>query len=135
MAAAGSSRAAALALLAAGCTSIAADSRAFEGTHWHVTAISGQATPQAGNYRIGFANGRIGGQFGCNHFGGHYSVSSETLIARDVASTLMGCAEPAASFETRGFAVLNRPMRMSWQSGTRLTLANSAGSIALERVP
>jgi hypothetical protein len=38
-------------------------------------------------------------------------------------------------FENMGFAVLGQPMRMRWQSATRLTLGNPAGTIALERLP
>lgn len=117
------------------CTSIAADARTFENTTWRVTAINDRATPPGGDYRVEFRGGRIGGRFGCNHFGGPYTVQRDTLIAREVASTLMGCPEPAASFETQGFAVLHQPMRMNWSSGRALTLSNAAGSIALERAP
>ena len=134
MAAAGF-RAALIALACAACTSIAADARTFENTSWRVTTINGRATPPGGDYRIEFKDGRIGGRFGCNHFGGPYAVQRDTLIAREIASTLMGCPEPAASFETQGFAVLHQPMRMNWSSGRALTLSNPAGSIALERAP
>ena len=125
----------ALALLCAGCTSIAADASTFEGTRWHVTAINGRTTPANGDYRVDFKSGGIGGRFGCNHFGGRYAVAGETLTASEVRSTLMACSDPAASFESAGFAVLNQPMRMNWTSGRMLTLSNSAGSIALERRP
>ena len=57
-------------MLVAGCTSIAADARTFDGTEWQVVAIDGQATPRAENYRVRFANGQFGGRFGCNSFGG-----------------------------------------------------------------
>ena len=136
MAAAGfRTRLAALALLTAGCTSINADARTFENTRWRVTAINGQATPGVGNYVIRFDNGRVGGQVGCNHFGAPYRVAGEVMTVGQVASTLMGCPEPAASFETQAFSVLRQPMRLSWSSGTRLTLSNAAGSLALERAP
>ncbi len=122
-------------LLCAGCTSIAADARTFEGTRWHVTAINGRATPTNGDYRVEFKSGGIGGRFGCNHFGGRFAVKGGTLIAREIRSTLMACSDPAASFESVGFGVLNQPMRINWSSGERLNLSNSAGSITLERIP
>jgi heat shock protein HslJ len=130
MAAAGF-RIAALALFCAGCTSIAADQRTFDGTTWRVTAIDGRATPHSGDYSMRFTGRELGARFGCNHVGGLYSVAGETLRATEVRSTLMGCPEPAATFEREGLAVLGSPMRMSWSSGSRLTLSNSAGSIAL----
>jgi heat shock protein HslJ len=135
MAAAGFRFAVLAALLCASCTSIAADARSFEGTGWRVTAIDGRLTPAVGDYRIEFRNGGIGGRFGCNHFGGRFAVKGETLIASEIRSTLMACSDPAASFESTGFAVLNAPMRMNWSSGQRLNLSNSAGSLTLERIP
>ena len=134
MAAAGF-RAALLALACAACTSIAADARTFEGTRWHITMIDGRLTPALGDYRMEFRDGGIGGRFGCNHFGGRFAVKGETLIASEIRSTLMACSDPAASFESAGFAVLNQPMRMNWSSDQRLSLSNSAGSIILERIP
>ena len=135
MAAAGirSASSAILALLCAACTSIHADQRTFEGTRWRVVAVNSRPTPAAaGDYRIEFRDGRIAGRFGCNGFGGPYSVRGDTLVATDVASTLMGCREPSATFESAGFAILRRPMQLNWSSGDRLTLANAAGQIELQ---
>ena len=125
----------ALALLCIGCTTIAADARTFEGTRWHATAINGRATPGTGNYVIRFDKGRIGGQLGCNLFGGDYRIQGAVMTPSAIRSTMMACMEPAASFEEQGFAVLNQPMRMRWASSHRLTLSNPAGSIALELLP
>src|SRR6476660_2324550 len=104
------------ALLCASCTSIAAGARSFEGTRWRVAAVDGRVTPALGDYRIEFRNGGIGGRCGCNHFGGRFAVKGETLIASEIRSTLMACSDPAASFESAGFAVVNQPMRMNWSS-------------------
>jgi heat shock protein HslJ len=127
-------KAATLALACAACTTVAADARTFEGTTWRVTAIDGRPTPANGEYRMEFKNGQIGGRFGCNGWGGRYTVSGETLTASEVMSTMMACAEPAMSFESQGLAVLQHPMRWT-EAGRTLTLTNGAGSIALERQP
>ncbi|MGH6729434.1 MAG: META domain-containing protein [Sphingomicrobium sp.] len=119
----------------AGCTSIAATSATFENSRWRVAAINGEATPALPNYRMAFERGRIGGQFGCNHFGGDYRVRGDTLTTGAVAMTEMACSGPADHFEGRGLAVLTQPMRLNWTNDQRLTLANAAGSIALERLP
>jgi heat shock protein HslJ len=126
---------AALALFSAGCTSIAADQRTFDGTTWRVIAVDGRATPPSGDYSMSFTGRELGARFGCNHVGGRYSVAGELLTATEVRSTLMGCPEPASTFERDGLTVLGSPMRISWSSGNRLTLSNAAGSIALERMP
>ena len=44
-------------------------------------------------------------------------------------------ASPGDRFEGMGLAIIQQPMRLNWTSAQRLTLANSAGSIALERLP
>jgi heat shock protein HslJ len=124
-----------LTALLAGCTSVATTNASLEGTEWQVTAIDGQATPRTETYRVQFENGRAGGRFGCNHFGGQFTASGSTLTVSNSASTLMGCPEPAATFEREGLAVLQQPMTMSWASDQQLTLTNDAGSIALERLP
>lgn len=128
-------RATILAALLAGCTSVASTNATLEGTEWQVTAIDGQPTPRTETYRMQFKDGHAGGRFGCNHFGGQYSASGTTLTVSNTTSTLMGCPEPAATFEREGLAVLQQPMAMRWASDHRLTLSNAAGSIALERLP
>lgn len=126
-------RGAALALACAACTSIAVDSRTFEGTYWRVTAIDGEATPPAGDYHMNFENGRISGRFGCNGWSGAFAVTGERITAAQVASTKMACPGPAGSFESRGLAVINQPMRWRWGTGQELTLISGAGSISLVR--
>jgi heat shock protein HslJ len=128
-------RVAALALASAACTSIAADARTFEGTRWHVAAINGRATPAQGDYRMEFKGGSASGRFGCNGFGGRYSIASDKLVVREVRSTLMACSDPAGSFESAGSAILNQPMRMRWATSRRVQLVNSAGSIDLTLLP
>jgi heat shock protein HslJ len=126
---------AAAGLLAAGCTSIRTTDASLQGSQWQVVAIDGHATPRTEVYRMHFRDGQAGGRFGCNQFGGRYSITSGEMVVTDTASTLMGCPEPAASFEREGLAVLQQPMRLTWTSDRQLTLSNAAGSIALERLP
>ena len=123
-----------LALACVACTSITVDARTFERTRWHVTAINGHATPAAGDYHLEFTNGQISGRFGCNGWGGNYSVSGQTVTAGQVRSTLMACAVPAMSFESQGLAVLQQPMHWTL-AANRATLSNGAGSISLQRLP
>lgn len=127
-------RPALLALACAACTSIVADSRTFEGTRWHVTAVNGRSTPAAGDYRMEFRDGQIGGRFGCNGWGGAYAISGDRIVASRIVSTMMACSDPAATFESEGLAVLRQPMRWTSGAGETLILSNSAGSIALQPI-
>lgn len=138
MAAAGFRGAAiAAAIAVAGCTSVIADARTFEGTDWRVTAVNGQPTPPGLSLR--FSGGQLGGYLGCNRFSGPYRVAGNMLIVTPMAMTQMACEpatdEPRPIFEPAGIAILSSAMRMTWRSGASLTLSNAAGSIALERTP
>jgi heat shock protein HslJ len=119
----------------AGCASVSTTPASLEGTTWTVARIDDAATPRTDAYRLEFRDGRIGGKFGCNSFSGPYSLAGKTLTAGNVAATKMACPGPADTFEREGFAVLAQPMQLQWHSGSRLTLTNAAGSIALERLP
>ena len=135
MAAAGFRGAAiAAAMVAAGCTSVVADARTFEGTDWRVTAVNGQPSPPGLSLR--FSRGQLSGYLGCNRFSGPYDVAGNTLTVRPMAMTQMACEpaldEPRPIFEPAGLAVLSSPMRITWRSGLELTLSNAAGSIVLE---
>lgn len=124
----------AAALTAAACTSVNTTESSIQGTRWQVVAINGRPTPGTDAYHVLFDVGRLGASFGCNGIGGTYHVRQEMLVTTELVSTLIGCPEPAATFETQGSAIMRQPMRLEWQSGQRLMLSNSAGTIALERL-
>ena len=105
----------------------------LRGTEWRVAAVNGRATPATGDYRMRFgATGEFGARFGCNSMGGRYRSVVGTLSVSDLAQTLMGCPEPAGSFEAQGSAVLQRQMKVSATNGRAVVLQNAAGSITLD---
>ena len=124
-----------LVLILTGCTTVAANQATFDNTQWQVVSIDGRATPPNGNYSLRFDDGRVAGRFGCNSFGGNYSVTGRALLISDVATTLMGCPEPAASFESKGLAILSNSMGIQWQSGQRIMLRSARGVLELELIP
>jgi heat shock protein HslJ len=133
-AAAAFKRTALAALLLGACTSVNQEPIAqLDGTTWRVVTVNGRQTPAQGDYSIRFeAGGSIGARFGCNSMGGNYRVVGAALVVSNLASTLMGCPEPAASFESQGAAVLGQPMQIAFSSNERMYLSNEAGSIALD---
>ena len=126
------SRAATFAILLTGCTSI--QSQPPLAGEWLVTAINGHETPASpAAYRMRFDERTVGGQFGCNHFGGDYRVTGDVLTGGALMMTEMACSEPANSFEAWGMAVLRQPARIHWHADVQLSLSNAAGSIELSR--
>ncbi len=104
------------------------------GTTWRVAAINSRPTPSAGDYSMRFDATGLGARFGCNSMGGQYRLVGDILTVSNLASTLMGCPEPAATLEREGAAVLGQPMRIAFTSNDRMFLTSSAGSIALDPV-
>jgi len=105
------------------------------GTKWHVVSVNGRETPGQGDYSMQFeAGGRLGARFGCNSMGGTYRMVGGSLTVSNLVSTLMGCPEPAATFESQASAILQQPMQVAFTSNERMGLSNAAGSIALDPV-
>lgn len=105
------------------------------GTEWRVVAVNGRPTPATGDYMMRFEpNRRLAARFGCNSMGGNYRSVVGTLTVSDLAQTLMGCPEPAATFESQASAILQRQMKAELSAQGRLTLGNAVGTITLDRV-
>lgn len=66
--------------------------------------------------------------------GGTYRMVGGSLTVSNLVSTLMGCPEPAATFESQASAILQQPMQVAFTSNERMGLSNAAGSIALDPV-
>ena len=62
-------------------------------------------------------------------------MRGQIITAGRIIGTQMACRDPAGSFESAGYAVLHQPLHWRWVAGRTLTLTNSDGSIALERLP
>ena len=102
------------------------------GTDWRVVMVNGRQTPAQGDYSMRFgAGGAFGAKFGCNLMGGEYRLAGGILTVGNLNQTLMGCPEPAMAFESQGSAILQQPMLVAFTGSKRMTLSNSAGSIAL----
>jgi heat shock protein HslJ len=99
---------------------------------WRVFSIGGHETPANGDYSITFADRRVAARFGCNSMGGNYRIDGGVIIVSDLAQTLIGCPEPAASFERDGSAILRSPMQTGMDPATGgPVLFNGAGRINL----
>ena len=107
------------------------DGPPLDRTRWLVMAINGRPVPRDYNYWIEFDGGRLSAKFGCNSIGAGYTQTGSTIDAGAVIATRMAC--PDMNWETQGVAVLDRPMQVSAQGPTRMTLTSSAGSIELLR--
>ncbi|MEO6884756.1 MAG: META domain-containing protein [Jatrophihabitantaceae bacterium] len=69
------------------------------GTDWTLSAIElgTQSITPAGAAALRIDGGQLGGNDGCNHFGGTVTVSAKTLTIGDLAFTAMGCLDPSVT--------------------------------------
>ena len=76
----------------------------LDGTSWIATSVRerGQDRPLASGstLRVGFSDGKIAVEAGCNHIGGGYTLSHGQLTTDSLASTDMGCEQALLDQDT-----------------------------------
>jgi heat shock protein HslJ len=73
------------------------------------------------------SNGQVGGNFGCNSFGGDYETSGDTVTFKSVASTMMYCEETSAQ-EEAVFGIFADRVKLPIQlNGNVLTITSADG--------
>ena len=116
-----------------GCGGGTIASNNLAGSNWAVMAINGRPTPVAGDYFVRFSDKALSARFGCNTMGGAYRINGDHLTVGNLEQTLIGCAEPAATFEREASDVLRSNVRVETIGGERLRLVSEAGTIELKR--
>ena len=102
-------------------------------TSWTVVSVNGRATPGGGDYFLTFADDRLSAKLGCNSMGGRFRQNGDHVTVASLEQTLMGCPEPAETFEREGSAILRSNMRLERISGERARLVSEAGTLELKR--
>ncbi len=93
---------------------------------------NGEKVPAVNNKGfIAIRDGQIGGNSGCNSFGGDWSGSKKKMKVPGVMATKMYCAD-AATQEQMVFDLLNGTVT-SKVAGNTLTLTGSGITLTLER--
>ena len=99
----------------------------FEGTPWVLTAGLDAPGVEEHAPSVTFEGGKVSGSAGCNRFQGSFTSSGDTLELGELAVTLMGCPEPAASVEEEFLAVFEQVERWRMEDD-ELVLADADGS-------
>ena len=109
-----------------------APSPSLAGPEWRLVSLtSHQSDAIAGLKRpvnIVFRDdGHVAGSFGCNGFGGTYSIDGDRLVFGALAGTMMACPQPAMSVENAIRKALTGSVPFAL-AGTRLTLTTASGA-------
>lgn len=63
------------------------------GSDWNLVTLSGTPPLEGTTLTLTFGTDQVGGNAGCNSFGGKYVVEGDQLTVSELVSTLMACAE------------------------------------------
>ena len=116
-----------------GCGGGTIAANTLAGTSWAVVAVNGKAVAGGGDYYVQFSDRTLSAKFGCNAMGGAYRINGDHLSVGNMEQTLMGCPEPAATFEREASVLLRSNIRVEKIGGERLRLVSEAGTIELRR--
>jgi heat shock protein HslJ len=111
----------------------AGQSQDLAGTAWHLSAINGQAPVEALDpLTLTFdAEGRMGGNSGCNGFGGAYAVDGSQLTLSELVSTLRACADEAQNNQEAAIMAALQAVAQYAIDGDTLTLKDANGAALL----
>ena len=84
-----------LLILISACT---ADSQAgqtnLEEINWTLVSYANNPPVEGTIVSLQFKDGQISGNAGCNHYGGSYKISGQTISFSDIYATEMFCSDP-----------------------------------------
>ncbi|HMN29435.1 MAG TPA: META domain-containing protein [Caldilineaceae bacterium] len=105
----------------------------LEGVTWTLTSYVGadgaEATPVA-ETTLTFADGRVGGNTGCNSFSAAYTVDGQKLTVGQGMSTMMACEESIMAQEQAVVANLNQAASYEI-TDNQLHILNADGAVVL----
>ncbi|MBK8027580.1 MAG: META domain-containing protein [Chloroflexi bacterium] len=115
-------------MLALGLPALAEDgaSDPLAGTSWQLELLGGEPVGGDSTVTLIFGtDGSIGGNGGCNVYGGGYTVDGDSLTFTNVFSTMMFC-DPTSQQETTYLAALNEASAYTFD-GDRLVIVYDEG--------
>lgn len=123
-------------LFAGAALSETAAGATLEGTQWDLVMLGTAETSQGVDSTLNFGTENdIGGNGGCNVFGGSVSFADDgTLDIENVFSTMMACEEPKMSQERAFFDALEAATDYTLADG-QLTLSGEDGAVLAVLVP
>jgi putative lipoprotein len=111
----------------------AASEHALIGPVWELDALDGEPSAAGIETTLTFSReGQIGGNGGCNAFGGDYNVSGGTLSFSNIFSTMMACPDQETPQEQVFLAALEATQAFEIVEGE--LLLKDAGDAVLARL-
>jgi heat shock protein HslJ len=120
----------ALTFVLSACSSYGAND--LSGTAWELATLSGSDLRQGTAITLEFTDEEVSGLAGCNHYGGSYQVSGNSLTISNVFVTEMACPEPPGVLEQEGDYLAALNVAASYLlKGNQLEIRDEAGGVFL----
>ncbi|GIW33189.1 META domain-containing protein [Meiothermus sp.] len=112
-----------------------AQGASLENTRWTLAAYAQggrfvQVGPEVGA-TLEFTQNRVGGQTGCNSFGGNYTLEGDTLRFGPLMQTMMACPDEAINRLERAYLQALGQVQAYSLEGSVLRMKNQAGQTLL----
>lgn len=106
----------------------------LDATRWNLVELNGHAPLVDTSLTIAFEDGGVGGNSGCNSYGGTFEVEGSSIVLSGLVSTLMACVEPVNAQEAEFLRALSEAASYEIVGG-RLTIKDASGSSSLVFAP
>ncbi|MBD3730441.1 MAG: META domain-containing protein [Sphingomonadales bacterium] len=120
-------------LLVGACAPKELDDNPLQASEWRFITIDSQPPASPDKARLGFQDGRIGANVGCNAMGGPWRIEQGRLIAGPLVTTEMYCAGPVWDQEMAVSALLAATPEIALDDDL-LVLRSPGHSAELERI-
>ncbi|WP_332712844.1 META domain-containing protein [Pelagibacterium mangrovi] len=110
------------------------ESASLPGTRWVLVALDGEAIPDSVDASLSFGadDGSVGGNGGCNVFGGSIAYQEDgTIDISQIMSTMMACEDAKMNTERGLFNALEAATGYTIE-GETLTLSDESGTVLAE---
>lgn len=109
----------------------------LDGTSWQLAAFEsgGAGKPPMSGSRITaqFEQGKISGSSGCNTYGGAYTLSGSAISFKDIAQTMMACADEGLMQQEQVFGAALLSAKTYKLAGDALAIAYDGGTLRFVR--
>lgn len=114
--------------LTAGCSASSTPTALLEQTTWQLEMLGTQPALKARPVTLLFqADNRVGGEAGCNSYGGTYDLNGDKLTFGYLSSNLMACAEPEIMEQEQKYMTSLAHTAGYKLEGNRLTILDANG--------
>jgi len=104
----------------------------LNGTKWRLTHLAGQPALTETEVTLNLDDGALGGNDGCNSYGGSYTSEGNTFkVGTDIVSTMMYCSEQIQTQSNALYDALLKAETFKLTSG-KLSLLDSSSTVVAE---